>query len=756
MSDTNKSVEEQLNLGGSSGDGAGANTGDSTTGGNDVKDNQDGGGMAPDSTSGLPNNALDAAETATPDTTKRRGFFEAIKHTGCPQNHLANLLKEHELQAADKIKQADALADQRTAHLKQRIVLAQERIAELKAKIVLAAAYKEADDEELKALVAERDKEEKRLLELEAKLTAVRVRLGEAKAGIINKSLEDAEAQVKAALNIQRNIYDETKRLNQQKFNDEKEHLAQLAACYKDLYTAYEARHKRVDKYLAVLDVDGISPITTQVLTTVGTVSFGAAGFFFSTFAGKAGFGNDDILYFIFNGIFDTANRPMPGWAKLLIFLGLILLVTGVSWGCNYLINRLKKNSEEEVQSEVSLGAAMAKKFKQAEYNASVKSNNWYGFWLQLIPSILIAGLIVLGIASKATEASIGAINASSEGLIIGSCVAMAVAGLIYLYIIKIVEPRLVRRYDANPDIKINWISANWELVAILTIFLLFVVAVVLVPYDITSDKFGILPVDQRTRYAILLFAAICLVGGISFAYSVRSRGLIETGRYLERAMHRLKNYIAYCNGPVAPELHNEVAGEHSNIIQHVLKQLTFKATINKEEAYLRSKLNREKQRNWFERLFGIGEDTEPQPQEPMQIVTVIQPWEEHYFPHIIDELRAVEFEYKEQKARAVKLAAAVEDHRSAKHSEPRLLENDVQTCYNSIKDMETDLEDTIKNKGIRHQNITNTYNKLIVDLLDGFHLGLWYRENGLGPTAQFFEACPPVQPAPSNLIAAQ
>lgn len=753
MSEINQSVADQLNLGGGNNSGTASDTGSAAA----VTQDGSGANITVDETTGKANNNADVANTANPDTMKRRGFFEAIKHTGCPQNDLANLLKEHELQAADKIKQADVLAEQQTAHLKQRIALAHERITELKTKIVLAAAYKESEDEELKALIQERDKEEAYLQQLQEKLTAVRIKLGEAKAGIINKSLEDAELQVKAALNIQKNIYDETKRLNQQKFDDEKDHLAQLAVCYSNLYKAYENRYNRVDKYLTVLDVDGISPVTTQILTTVGTISFGAAGFFFSTFAGSAGFGNQDMLYFVMGGIFDTANQPIPGWLKLLIFLGLIVLVTAVSIGCNYLINRLKKKSEEEVQSEVSFGAAMSKKLKQLEYHASIKSNNWYGFWLQLIPGILIAGLIVLGIAGKATSASIGAINASSEGLIIGSCIAMAVAGLIYLYIIKIVEPRLVKRYDANPDVQVNWIRANWELVAILTVFLLFVVAVVLVPYDITSDGLGIVPVNQRTRYAILLFAAICLVGGISFAYSVRSRGLIETGRYLERVMRRLKSIIAYCNGPVAPELHNEVADEHSNIIQHVLKQLTFKATINKEEVYLRSKLNREKNRNWFERLLGIGEDaTETQSQEPMQIVTVIQPWEEHYFPHIIDELRAVEFEYREQKARAVKYASAVEDHRAVKQSQVRELESEVQTCYNNIAQMETDIEDVIKNKGIRHQYITNTCNKLIVDLLDGFHLGLWYRENGLGPTPGFFEPCKPIKPRPIALISAQ
>jgi hypothetical protein len=53
---------------------------------------------------------------------------------------------------------------------------------------------------------------------------------------------------------------------------------------------------------------------------------------------------------------------------------------------------------------------------------------------------------------------------------------------------------------------------------------------------------------------------------------------------------------------------------------------------------------------------------------------------------------------------------------------------------------------------------IKNAYNKTTVDLLDGFHLGLWYRENGIGPKPDFFDTCTtgPVPSSPINIISAQ
>jgi hypothetical protein len=331
---------------------------------------------------------------------------------------------------------------------------------------------------------------------------------------------------------------------------------------------------------------------------------------------------------------------------------------------------------------------------------------------------------------------------------VVGTCLAMALAGLIYMYIIKIVEPRLVKRYNvAGGDTKINWIRANWELVAILSAFLLFVVAVIAVPYQNTGTGFGLLPVDQRIRYAILLFLAIALVGGISFAYSVRSRGLIETSRYLERVMRYLKNWIAYCNAPQAPELYNDVAEEHGNIIRHVLKQFTFNATVNKEEAYHRNK------RNWrapFDRLarfIGIKEDDPPWDTPPVQVITLVQPWEERYFPHIVEELKAAHFEYAEQEKRLRKAEEAVAQHKEGKARHVQDLADkiaDSQSCKTRLEDEQINVG---RNKAARLQHIYNHYNRVAVDLLDGFHLGLWYRENGMGPTPYFYQKNMPLNP---------
>jgi hypothetical protein len=697
------------------------------------------------------------AERTIPDTMKRRGFFEAIRQTNCTQTHLVQFLKEHEQQAKEKLQDIDRLAEKRIEHLEERIRQCKSRIIECKEKLNLLTQYREADDPDFQQMVTEKQREEAHLILLQQKLTDVRIRLGRAKAGIVSQSLEEAEAQIRSALNIQHVIYDESRILNEKKFRDEKDHFAHLSKCYQELYNEYEKRYQKVNKYLTVLDVDGMSPITSKVLANIGTISFGAAGFFFSTFAGYAGFGNQDMLYFIFGGLIKTAGSPMHWLVKIAVLLGLIALVTIVSFACNVLITWFKNNSDEEILSEVALSAQVSKKFKQLEYQASIKSNNIYAFWLQLIPAILVIGLLLLSLSQSATANNINAINSSSEGLIVGTSIAISLAGLIYFYIIKIVEPRLLKRYYAEPGRRVNWALSNWELIIILIAFIGFSFYILTVPYR-PRARTGVISIDEQTRYAILLFMAICLLGSISFAYGVRYRGLIATNRYLEKVMRWLNSVVAYCSTPEAPDVHNKVSEEHGNIIQHVLRQLSFKTVINPASPPNLKKKGRG--RNFFKALTELmkksKEEETPIVPEPVKVITVMEPWEERYFPHLVDELKAVEFAYSERRRTIQAIDNNILEYRRSKDTELSVCESEITQCRNDIMSYETKIEEELKEKAERCQKARNAYNKTVTDLLDGYHLGMWYRENGMGPTAGYFIPAVPDKPTPIDLISSQ
>lgn len=685
---------------------------------------------------------VDQPKSIPADTMRRRGFFEAISHNGPHHQKLETLLHKYEDKAKDKIIRLEAYFEQKIQNLRNRIKIAQDRIEELKQKIAASEQYNENEDPQLHQLLQQKLNAEEDLTKIRQQITDVRVRLGEAKAGIINKSLDEAELQVKKALDIQNLVYEETRLINRKKYEDEKDYLQRLSRCYEDLHDYYKKRYDKVNRYLKLLDVDGISPITATTLTTIGTVSFGAAGFFFSTFAGNAGFGNQDMLYYILDGVIRTAKQPASGISKLLILLGLIAAVTLISWLCDFLIKRLSQKNDDEILNKLSIGARTSNKIELLEYQLSLKSNNWYAFWLQVVPGMFIAGLIILSLSQNYRSSELNKINASSEGLIIGTSIAISLAGLIYLYITKIVEPRLLKRYDADPTDRINWIKANWELVTIVIIFLVFSTCVILIPGTVSIK----MSTDNQIRYALLLFLAICLVGSMSFAYGVRNKGLIQTSRYLERAIKWLNKLISYCSSPEAPDVQNKLAPEHSNILEHVLKQLSFKAAVNIGDGRVQRK---SKAAGFFGPLMDAlkrskQEESKSAP-EHLTNITIMEPWEAKYFPHIVDELKAKEFEYREKLNRLQLVQDNIADHKAQHTNALRMRENEIALCRQNIKDDETRLEAVFEEEAERIQKANAENDDMIAELQDGFYLGVLYKETGLSPKPDHTHYQPPV-----------
>lgn len=677
------------------------------------------------------------------DTYRKIGFFEAISGSNPYHQKLENLLDRYREKAREKIARIDAWYEKKIQHLRNRITLAQERIRELELKIAVAEQYNEKDDIQLQELLKEKTKQEEELALSRQQLTEVRVRLGEAKAGIINKSLDEAEAQVKKALNIQHIVYEETRLINRKKYDDEKDYLQRLSKCYEDLLEYYKKRYDKVHRYLQVLDVDGISPITANTLTTIGTVSFGAAGFFFSTFAYNAGFGNQDMLYYVLDGLIRTARQPAGGVAKLLILLALITAVTLISLLCDFLIQRLNRRHDEEILSKISLGAQASNKIDLLEYQLNLKSSNWYAFWLQLVPGIFVAGLIILSLSQNYRSSELNKINASSEGLIIGTAIAISLAGVIYLYITKIVEPRLLKRYDADPATRINWVRANWELVAVVLLFIVFSITVIVAPYGLAGVA---MPADHQVRLALLLFFAICIVGSMSFAYGVRNKGLLQTGRYIERVIKWLNKVIAYCSSPEAPEVHHKLAAEHGNVLEHVLKQLSFKAAVNIGDGRVR---RRTKPAGFFGPLMDALKRSKKEEEDinsqHLETLTLMEPWEARYFPHIVDELKAKDFEFREKQQKLQAVQDSITDHKAQHTNKLRMMENEIAISREAIRDLETKVEETVREQAERVQEEEQLNDQITCQLQDGFFLGTQYKESSVAHRAELNNHAPSI-----------
>lgn len=699
----------------------------------------------------------DKTSPAVVDTARRRGFFEAIRNGHSPAQRIQELLAEYEQLAKEKLVAAEKTFAKRQEHLNIRISLGRQRLYEISAKLGEAENYNEWDDQTLKMLKTEQEIEEVRLIACRNEILALRKNLSAEKKNIISTSLKDAETQLNAALSIQETFYNRNKELNKVHFEDEKAYLDLLKAQYQELFDHYKERYDRVQKHIIVLDVDGLSPVTSRSLVAIGSVAFGAAGFFFSTFAGNAGFSNKGIISFIIQGIMNMVGDKNTGnLMKVLILLGLILLVSAVAAVCQYLAGFLKNSPDDDIVSTIRYRIRSMGNRWGVNYKVKAEGNNLLAFWLQLTPVVLVVGLLIIAVAKIADANNINALNASSEGLVIGSSLAVAFSGLIYLYVIKIVEPRLVKFYNEDLSAKVNWLRCNWELVTIILVFLLFSIVVAALPYTPgTGDKGNLLSAAYSTRYAILLFIAICLVGGISFAYGIRGRSLALTSRFLERTLIKLGKIVAECSSAEVPQVNNYVSEEHGNMFRNILAQFNFKTSLASEQDKAVKKEDdqgKSKKITWPKFSFMRLAQPALVP-EPYQVLVELTPWEKGRYPQFEDELKVLGYSYHLQYQKVQAAAGRVEQHRSDKQNARQEYKDQLDRQQQHLRALETAIEDCLKQQAEKMNRIRNTHNKIIIDLLDGFHLGIWYRENEIGPVNGYFISERPPAQAPVAII---
>lgn len=690
------------------------------------------------------------------DTFKRKGFFEAISTRECPTDRLWQIIGEIRQEAIQRLQELDAQTELRIVHLNLDIERRTRRIEEWKTQLEQLIGYSEKNDEELQQMMSEKVQEEKELKDLQEKLTAVRIKLGEAKSGIIDSSLEEAENQVRKALGIQKMIFDETYEMNKRQHHQQTDAFKKLDALLHELYGHYKERHEKIKKQLSALDMDGISSVTSQILVTIGYLSFTASGLFFSIFAGVSLFGKKNPLSHLLDGLVDTISGEASLWIKLGVFLGLMALVTLVSFLTDFLIRKIeldRRNQEaKKLVNEISLQSGSSGKTENSEYQAELRTNNWFVFWLQIIPFVLLAGLVMLGTATK-LKGILDDLSAGPEGVVVGTFIAMSLAGLIYLYLIKIVEPRMLKKLEADSGGRINWVRANLELCVVFGLFAIACIYIIAFPY-IGGNGRSTMPEGQQTQYAIALFMGVSLVGGICFAYGTRSRGLIEAQQYLEWQLKILTQQMAYYSVPSSPDIHATVHPEHGNLLQQVLRRLSFNATVDKKQVVSENEFRRflanvrSAVRNYWSSLpFIDNNNAKHEKTDPVKDLVRLESWEEKYFPHIVDELKAVEFKYREKKDRLQKKEEAIDGYRSSKKSEKSQKETEIGKLHQEVQSSRKQIENVHQEKDSRRLEIRTQYMKMENDLHDGFQLGIWYRENHIGPRDGHYESCGPSQP---------
>ena len=668
------------------------------------------------------------------DDLKRWGFVQTIRHRYDAECDPDALLKVYREKVLEEMNRVEGIYKMIRDRLEEKIRSLRARVQELKER-------KELEDPLVAELKRRKGEVELQMAELRKRILDVRRRMATAKEDMLDKWLDKAGAQMKKALALQKEVYEQTMLINGQRFKDGGATFAHYKTQFQLRRQQFQDRYDLVQEQMKVLGMEGVNPLVAKWVLGIGTSVAAAAGYFFSVFTATGKFGNNDTLFYILTGLMHSAGQPSPAFIfKLLFILGLVLLLAAVSVGCYFLINFLFPPGEGDSENEFSFRAAGMLVRDHTRASVRLKAGSWLAFWLQVTPLVIIFGVLLVLLGTYDPQGlKIGGLNTSIEGVLAGTALAMGMGALVYLYIIKIMEPRMQRARAGGEPAKL---SRQFELVLLVVLFVLCTAAMTLI-----RPGTGGLPAWFTSVIAITEFIAVALLAGIAIGYGLRFRGLFGMSQYLQSQLTRYDNIVAELCGPELPAGGADISGEMKKMLEQVLAASSDKAlllrgiTPTRTTAPLPKIRQAEKKQgtgmlDWLSRLFKWRK---PEPPSGVENLVQLSEWERRYFPDLDEEIRVLGFEYgefeKEMHAiesRLDNLQAEQAGGQSEKQQEIRNQEIQVEASLTKLEHAATD---HLRQRSSVEDNIFRSETAI----LEGYHLGIWYREAQMGPGDDYY-----------------
>lgn len=685
-------------------------------------------------------------DDSTIQDLRRWGFQQAIKNriiiTDADQ-----LIRIYKDKLTTQVSRLNTLYDDIQSRYEEKIKGLRDEKERLKQDV-------EKDDPTLSDLKKRKEELTARMKEIIDKILAVRREMRQGKEDMLKKWLKDAKENIDEVTELQKKMHDTAWQISQENYEAEKTTLDQHIDHWKNRRTQYQGRLDEVNTHLKRIGADGMSPTIASLLIGIGSSVAAAAGYFFSAYASAASFGNKDAFFFLLSGFFKVGGLTEINFlTKLAVLIIAITAVGGISYLCFRLLRKFfdKKGSSEEVFRIQARGRLSKDSYNS---NAELKAGSWFSFWLQVAPAVTIVGIVILLLSlNTSTPDEVNRVNSSIEGMLAGTAVALGICGIMCLYVMKVIEPRLLRRQAQEQQGLLNWLRFNWELAVCLLIF--FVTTLAIIFYPLVNEK---LPDRFVSAVAIPEFIAVSLLAAFPFAYGVRFRGLFYVSRFLQREIIWLDIHIAEYGTPEIPDVSLDYT-KAKGMLENILAALYRKAVILQgidADHNLKTSAIKEEPVISLSRLRKIGKriktlfysDTTS---SPVKELTTLETWEREYFPDIEEEIKLLAFEYKECEAELKtvtnhvdKLEATKSSGKDEQLAKERKIQKDIETIL-------TYKEKASASKLTKLSKIDDLSIKAETAIMEGFDLGIWYRENRLGPHDSYYTALSALPPIPIN-----
>ncbi len=487
------------------------------------------------------------------DQWNKVGFWCAIHNAPKPDKAFEILTKDYQVFHNDQQDQLKKNHETELDRFENKIDRAKARIQLLRSEL---ESHKDTTE-----LGKEILQEKEAINEVEGELIGLYRKLGTAKTNLVQdqikevfrdlESITDKYDQISEKLN---GLSDKAKQRNSEALGIKPNLLKGLSENYQEVLAGLKNRFAFLNKSAAAYF--GRSKL-------IGYGAAVAAGWFFSVYALGRQISNEDVPFFLITGLFSFGNAlKMGGFttsllnhvAFVLIILASVFTLSGV---CFILLDKLEKRAIfSRVFFNLLLGGGSSGSDEDETGQPNVKQSDnefdlpagsqsskaFFSFWIEALPFLLILGIIFIVLSmGNVDDQRFNSLSVSLSAQAVGVAVAMGLAGLAYLYITNIIEPRLEQQRSADGEPK--WLILNIELVIVLAFLTLLIVVVL---FGVNNTLY----LSTNDVFSFIMFIICTLISSVTLGYGVYYSGLSQTAAELEAKIHYLAIGTAYNTFP--------------------------------------------------------------------------------------------------------------------------------------------------------------------------------------------------------------
>ncbi len=693
------------------------------------------------------------------DHFQKIGFYTAIHPEAIPleqaKEKLDLIILDQEIQVAKVRKRIRGHIDSQQEEIKKAKSELEIEVYKYEERLEEESDYEKDLREEKEAILYEID-------EIKEELKLISARIGREREDIIEKRIRSLRKELDEIAETFDSLTEKKNSINRKEYEANKDIYKKRADRYRKFLERSNLRLERVENKLKnSLSVKGS---THQFLFFAGTSAAGAAGWFFSVYIVNKPVYISGFLSFFFTRLFSIGGTEMMPTGKtdlalklLAMFIGVLVVTTILSWlGQTLLIKALDlgpsqkrkgmrrrgkefKVGEEGEGLESDLSLSFGDESKNY-YRAQVKAGSFLTFWLQALPVVFILGILFILLTVSGTGVKdVDKLMSSLSGHLVGTSITFGLAGLLYLYIKYVIDPRSEMPRSNDENSTYYFIRRNWELSLVFIVFILAMGALLIWP--------------DQSYIAIFGFVAIALMAGMAIAYGVYFRGLLLQEKELKREIVDLSFAIDNSERPIPLYMHKEENQQFKHHYMMLMEQMYKLSAIRNNQAaelvtgkemVVRPKVSgRVPKREYqfikaLQNLGNLFSNKKEEQEEKRENEFVLTKAEQTYFQQYSFSYSNLNSELKGKNDRLKQVREELEELAAGINSTQKLWQQCIKKLELSKKNL-VEASERLERVWIdATTQLVQEREKRTVDLTEGFEVGLWYRANEITPTPNY------------------